>query len=97
LERERKVLTEQAMASGKPEEIAQKMAEGRMRKFYEENCLLEQVFVVDGKSKVADVVAEKAKELGAEIKVADFVRFQLGEGIERKSEDFAAEVAAQLS
>jgi elongation factor Ts len=96
LERERKVLMEQAMASGKPEEIAQKMAEGRMRKFYEENCLLEQVFVVDGKSKVADVVADKAKELGSDITVSAFVRYQLGEGIERKSEDFAAEVAAQL-
>ena len=97
LERERDVLAEQARASGKPEEIIAKMVEGRLRKFYEEVCLLEQVFVIDGERKVKDVVEATAKELGAPIKVAGFERFQLGEGIERDTTDFAAEVAAQLS
>ena len=97
LDRERAVLADQARASGKPEEIIEKMVEGRLRKFYEEVCLVEQVFVIDGERKVKDVLEATAKELGSPIKVAGFHRFQLGEGIERESTDFAAEVAAQLS
>ena len=97
LERERSVLADQARASGKPEEIVEKMVEGRMRKFYEEVCMLEQVFVVDGERKVKDVIEATGKELGAAIKLVGFERFQLGEGIEREESDFAAEVAAQLS
>lgn len=97
LDRERKVLREQALASGKPEEFVDKMVEGRIRKYYEEVVLEEQVFVVDGKSKVKEFVAEAAKEAGADIKIAGFIRFVLGEGLEKKEEDFAAEVAAQLS
>ncbi len=93
LDREREVLKEQAIASGKPAEIAEKMVEGRIRKYYEEVVLLEQVFVVDGKTKVSDVVAEAAKEAGTDIAVTGFVRFALGEGIEKKDEDFAEEVA----
>ncbi|GBR50999.1 elongation factor Ts [Neokomagataea thailandica NBRC 106555] len=88
LERERAVLVEQARASGKPEAIIEKMVEGRVRKFYEEVVLLEQVWVHDGESRVAKVV-EKA---GA--KLVAFERFQLGEGIEKEESDFAAEVAA---
>ncbi len=94
LERERSVLKEQAIASGKPPEIAEKMVEGRLRKFYEEICLLEQTSVIDGETKIADVIANAAKEAGAEIKLADYARIQLGEGIEKEEEDFAAEVAA---
>jgi elongation factor Ts len=96
LERERDVLREQARASGKPEAIVERMVEGRLRKFYEEFVLLEQIFVVDGESKVAKVVDEAAKAIGAPIRVTGFARFALGEGIERRPTDFAAEVAAQL-
>ncbi len=95
VERERSVLKEQAIASGKPAAIAEKMVEGRLRKFYEEVVLLEQVYVVDGESRVRDVVAKVSKEAGHPVALAGFVRFQLGEGIEREKSDFAAEVAAQ--
>ena len=94
LDRERNVLSEQARASGKPEEIIAKMVEGRLRKYYEEVVLTEQVFVVDGESKVKDVVAKAAKEFGTDVKLAGFVRYQLGEGIEKEEGDFAAEVAS---
>jgi len=95
LERERNVLIEQARASGKPEEIILKMVEGRVRKFYEEVVLLEQVYVVDGESRVKDIVAKAAKELGTPVKLTGFARVMLGEGIEKEQTDFAAEVAAQ--
>ena len=88
LEREKAVLTEQARASGKPEAIIEKMVEGRIRKYYEEVVLLEQVWVHDGESRVKAV----AKKAG--VKLTGFARFQLGEGIEKPKEDFAAEVAA---
>ena len=96
LERERGVLREQARSSGKADQIIDKMVEGRLRKYYEETVLLEQIFVVDGESRVARVIEAAAKEAGAPIRVAGFVRFALGEGIERGTTDFAAEVAAQL-
>ncbi len=96
LERERDVLREQSRASGKPEAIIEKMVEGRLRKFYEEVVLLEQVYVIDGETRVAKVVEAAAKELGAPIKLTGFVRFALGEGIEKEATDFAAEVAATL-
>ena len=96
LDRERDVLSEQARASGKPEEIIAKMVEGRLRKYYEEVCLLEQVFVIDGENKVSKVLENAAKEVGAPVSIAGFVRFQLGEGVEREEQDFAAEVAATL-
>ncbi|WP_193370566.1 translation elongation factor Ts [Pelagibius marinus] len=96
LDRERDVLSEQARASGKPEEIIAKMVEGRLRKFYEEVCLLEQVFVIDGENKVSKVLEAAAKDVGAPVSIAGFVRFQLGEGVEREEQDFAAEVAATL-
>jgi len=97
LDRERDILAEQARASGKPEEIIDKMVEGRLRKYFEEVCLLEQVYVIDGETRVRAVVEQAAKELGAPVKVAGFQRFQLGEGVEREEKDFAAEVAAQLN
>lgn len=95
LERERAVLVEQARASGRPEEVIQKMVEGRIRKFYEEVVLLEQAFVMDGKTRIADVVEAAAKEIGAPIVLKGFARFALGEGIEKQQTDFAAEVQAQ--
>ena len=94
--RERDVLIEQAKASGKPQEIAEKMVEGRMRKFYEEVVLLEQTFVIDGESKVKDVIAKAAKEAGADIALTGFKQFVLGDGVQKEETDFAAEVAAQL-
>jgi len=93
LMRERDVLKEQAIASGKPADIAEKMVEGRIRKYYEEVVLLEQIYVIDGKEKVSDVVTAFAKQLGADVKITAFERFALGEGIEKKEEDFASEVA----
>jgi elongation factor Ts len=93
LERERKVLIEQAVASGKPPEVAEKMVEGRIRKYYEEVVLLDQLFVIDGKTKIADVVKAAEAEAGAPITLSGFVRFGLGEGIEKAEDDFAAEVA----
>ncbi len=97
LDREREVLADQARASGKPEEIVQKMVDGRLRKYYEETVLMEQVFVVDGETKIAKVLENAANDVGAPVAVTGFVRFALGEGIERKEEDFAAEVAATLA
>ena len=93
LQRERAVFKDQAIASGKTPEIAEKMVEGRIRKYYEEVVLLEQVFVVDGKSKISEVVENTAKELGKPVKITAFNRFVLGEGIEKEATDFAAEVA----
>ncbi|MBF0399405.1 MAG: elongation factor Ts [Magnetococcales bacterium] len=93
LERERNVLAEQARSSGKPENIIEKMVLGRLDKFYGESCLLEQPFVMDPDQKVTDVVAAKAKELASPVQITGFVRYVLGEGIQKKEEDFAAEVA----
>jgi elongation factor Ts len=94
LDRERSVLAEQARASGKPEEIIAKMVEGRLRKYYEDVVLLEQLYVIDGESRVKQVVEKAAKEIGAPVKLTGFVRMALGEGIEKEQTDFAAEVAA---
>lgn len=97
LEREKNVLKEQAIASGKPADIAEKMVDGRIRKFYEEVVLLEQLFVMDGKTKVSDVVAGVAKEVGAPIAITGYALFVLGDGIEKEETDFAAEVAAAVN
>ena len=94
IERERDVLSEQARASGKPEEIIAKMVEGRLNKFYEEVVLLRQTFVVDGETRINKLLEAKGKEFGAPVELTGFVRFGLGEGLEKKEEDFAAEVAA---
>ncbi|HWI27120.1 MAG TPA: translation elongation factor Ts [Stellaceae bacterium] len=96
LDRERDVLREQSRASGKPEAIIEKMVEGWLRKFYEDVVLLEQIYVVDGESRISKVIEAAAKEVGAPVKVTGFVRFALGEGIAREQGDFAAEVAAAV-
>ena len=92
--RERAIYADQARASGKPESIIEKMVEGRMRKFYEESVLLEQVFVVDTDLKVKQAIERVAEKIGSAIVVADFLRFALGEGLETKTENLADEVAA---
>jgi len=92
--RERAIYADQARASGKPENIVEKMVDGRMRKFYEEQVLLEQVFVVDTDLKVKEAVERAAEKIGSPIEVADFLRFALGEGLETKTENLADEVAA---
>jgi elongation factor Ts len=94
IERERSIASDKAKESGKPENIVEKMVEGAIAKFRKEMAFLSQLFVMDNKTKVEDVVAAEAKKVGAPISVAGFVRFQLGEGIEKKESDFAAEVAA---
>ena len=94
LERERAIAVEKAKESGKPENIVEKMVEGSMAKFRKESALLSQLFVIDNKTPVAEVVAQAGKEAGSPITLKAFERFQLGEGIEKAESDFAAEVAA---
>ncbi len=94
VERERAILADQARESGKPEEIIEKMLDGRLRKFFEDVCLVDQTFVIDGETKVAQVVEKAAEEIGSEVTIDGFEIFVLGEGIEKKEEDFAAEVAS---
>jgi len=94
IERERAIAIEKAKESGKPQNIAEKMVEGSLAKFRKESALLSQLFVMDNKTPVADVVSSAGKEAGSDIAISAFVRFQLGEGIEKKQDDFAAEVAA---
>jgi elongation factor Ts len=96
LERERGIAREKASESGKPAEIVEKMVEGAVKKFAKENALLSQLFVMDGKTAIADVVAQAGKAAGSAIVLKDYVRFQLGEGIEKEVSDFAAEVAAAV-
>lgn len=94
VERERAILTEQSKASGKPDDVIQKMIEGRIRKFYGEVVLVEQPFLIDGKTPVKQILKDAEKEIGAPVTVSAFIRMQLGEGVEKKEENFAAEVAA---
>jgi elongation factor Ts len=94
VERERGIALEKARESGKPANIVEKMVDGSIAKFRKDNALLSQLFVIDNKTPVAEVVASAAKEAGTGIALKSFIRFQLGEGIERKESDFAAEVAA---
>ena len=96
LEREKAIFAEQAAASGKPANIIEKMVEGRVRKYYDEVVLEEQNFIMDTEKKVKQIVVDAEKDLGTSVEIKEFVMFKLGEGIEKKSEDFAAEVAAQL-
>ena len=93
VERERAILVEQAKESGKPDNIVEKMVEGRMKKFFKESVLLSQIFVMDNETPIEKVVKNAEAEVGAPVKLAGFVRMQLGEGVEKKEEDFAAEVA----
>jgi len=94
VEREKNIFTESARESGKPENIIEKMVEGRIRKFYQENVLLSQTFVIDGENTVEQVLKNAEASVGAPIALKSFTRFQLGEGIEKAADDFAAEVAA---
>jgi len=87
LERERHVLSEQARESGKPEEIIAKMVEGRLRKFYEETVLLEQIFVMDNETRIAKVIEKAAKDVGGPVSLGGFIRFELGEGVEKATEE----------
>lgn len=96
IERERAIAQEKAAESGKPENVQEKMVEGAIKKFAKENALLSQMFVMDNKSSVEDVVAKTGKDAGGTITLTDYVRFQLGEGIEKEESDFAAEVAAAV-
>jgi elongation factor Ts len=96
IERERKVAAEKAAESGKPENVQEKMVDGAVKKFAKENALLSQLFVMDNKTPIADVVAQAGKQAGKPITLVDYVRFQLGEGIEKEATDFAAEVAAAV-
>lgn len=96
IERERKIAAEKAAESGKPENVQEKMVEGAIKKYAKENALLSQLFVMDNKTPIADVVAAAGKEAGTAIELKDYVRFQLGEGIEKEESDFAAEVAAAV-
>ncbi|MEJ2456859.1 MAG: translation elongation factor Ts [Novosphingobium sp.] len=95
--RERKVAEEKAAESGKPENVQQKMVEGAIAKYAKENALLSQVFVMDNKTPIQQVVDAAGKEAGSKIVLKDYVRFQLGEGIEKEESDFAAEVAAAVA
>ena len=94
VERERAIAMEKAAGSGKPQNIIEKMVEGAIAKFRKENALSSQLFVMDNKTPIKDVIAAAAKQAGGSIALTDYVRFQLGEGIEKQTSDFAAEVAA---
>ena len=97
VEHEKSIFSEQAAASGKPANIIEKMVEGRIRKFYEEVVLEEQNYIMDPDKKVKAVIADAAKDCGTDIKLADYAMFKLGDGLQKKEEDFAAEVNAQLN
>ncbi len=94
VEREKDIMRAKALESGKPENIVDKIIEGQINKFFGESCLLEQVYVIDTDQKVGKVVDALAKEIGGQVTLAAYARFQLGEGIEKKEDDFAAEVAS---
>ena len=94
LEREREVLRAQAINEGKPEKIVDRMVEGRIKKYYKEVCLLEQPFVKDGDKNIKALMAEIAKETGATLDIVRFARYERGEGIEKRKDDLAAEIAA---
>jgi elongation factor Ts len=96
LEHEKKILTEQVMNEGKPAAIAEKIVMGKIGKYYKENCLVDQAFVKNGDLNVKQYVDEVAKKLGGKIEIVDFVRFEKGEGIEKRQDDFAAEVASMV-
>ena len=97
LDKEREILRAQALNEGKPEKIVDRMVEGRVEKYYKEVCLLEQPFVKDGDKSISKLAAEVAKEIGANIKVVSFERFERGEGIEKRKDNFAEEIAAQMA
>ncbi len=96
LDKEREILTNQALNEGKPEKIVEKIVEGRLAKFYEEYCLLEQPFIKDPDKTVEEVLKEKIATIGENLSIRRFVRYELGEGLEKKQENFAEEVMSQV-
>lgn len=96
IDKEKEVLIQQALNEGKPQHIAEKMVEGRMHKFYERVCLLDQPFIKDPSITVNDLLKDKIAKIGENIKIRRFVRYEVGEGLEKREEDFAAEVAKQM-
>ena len=96
LDHEKKIMTEQVINSGKPAAIAEKIVMGKIGKYYEENCLVDQAFIKNDKISVTEYTKQTAKELGGSIVIAEFVRFEKGEGLEKRSDDFAAEVASMV-
>ena len=96
LEKEKEILRAQAINEGKPEKIVDRMVEGRIEKYYKEVCLLEQPFVKDGDKSIKGLMAEVAKATGANLDVVRFARFERGEGIEKRQDNFAEEIAAQM-
>ncbi len=96
VEKEKEILRQQAINEGKPEHIAEKIVAGRIEKYYEQVCLLEQPFIKDTDKKVKDLLNEKIAQIGENIKIRRFARFEVGEGLEKKEEDFAEEVAKQM-
>ena len=96
LDHEKKILTEQVMNEGKPANIAEKIVMGKIGKFYKENCLVDQVFVKDNNISVSEYAKQIGKKLGGNIEILDFVRFEKGEGLEKKEENFADEVASMI-
>jgi len=97
LEKEKEILRNQALNEGKPEKIVDKMVEGRMNKFYEDNCLMEQIFVKDQDKTITQLLNEKVAAIGEKISIRRFARYELGEGLEKKTENFAEEVMAQVN
>lgn len=97
LAHEKEILTVQAINEGKPEHIAAKIVDGRMEKFYEQICLLDQAFIKDPSIKIKDLLSEKISKIGENIKIRRFVRYEVGEGLEKKEENFAEEVAKQIN
>ncbi|MDE7454901.1 MAG: elongation factor Ts, partial [Clostridia bacterium] len=96
LEAEREILTVQAQTEGTPAAVIQKMVDGRIHKYYKEVCLLEQEYVLDTALSVKQVVADVAKKSGADITVTNFVRYEMGEGIEKRVDNFVDEIAEQM-
>ena len=96
LDKEREILRAQALNEGKPEKIVDRMVEGRVEKFYKENCLVDQAFIKDGNMDVNAYVNATAKKLGGDIKIVEYTHFIKGEGLEKRVDDFAAEVAAAV-
>lgn len=96
LEHEKKILTEQVINDGKPANIAEKIVMGRISKFYKENCLVDQVFVKDNNISINEYVKQTSDKLGGKIEIVDFVRFEKGEGLEKREDDFASEVASMI-
>ena len=97
VEKEKEILIQQALNEGKPEHIAEKIVEGRLEKFYEQICLLDQPFIREPSIKVQDLLNEKIAKIGENIKIRRFVRYEVGEGLEKRDENFADEVAKQMN